>query len=184
MSARPLRRDAQDNRQRLLAAATLAVKREGLKVPIATIAADAGVGVGTLYRHFPDRADLLAALTERSFGLVLVQARAAAEADGAAIDAVAAFLEATIGHRAELVLPLHGGPATLDARSAALRDAVHAQLRRILRRGRDDGTVRADLTAADLVVFGAMLAQPLPHVADWDRVARRQARIFLAGLGA
>jgi len=52
---RELRRDALRNQQDLVRAATAAVHREGLRVPLGTIAADAGVGIGTLYRHFPTR---------------------------------------------------------------------------------------------------------------------------------
>ena len=56
------RSDAAANRDRLLAAATVAVKHDGEKVPMATVAAQAGVGVGTLYRHYPTREALLSAL--------------------------------------------------------------------------------------------------------------------------
>jgi len=69
--ARPLRSDAVANRERVLAAAAIAVRRDGEKVPMATIADKAGVGIGTLYRHYPSRPALLAALSRRSYGLVL-----------------------------------------------------------------------------------------------------------------
>ncbi len=58
-TARPLRADAQRNRDRLLDAATAAFADEGEKVALETIAARAGVGIGTLYRHFPDRSALI-----------------------------------------------------------------------------------------------------------------------------
>ena len=67
--ARGPRSDAIANRERVLAAAALAVKARGEKVPMAEIAHQAGVGVGTLYRHFPTRESLLAGLTHRSFHL-------------------------------------------------------------------------------------------------------------------
>src|ERR1700722_12132685 len=79
---RDLRSDARHNQQELVRAATAAVHREGLRVPMGTIAADAGVGVGTLYRHFRTREHLLSHLTHRSFELVLANARTA-ERDGA-----------------------------------------------------------------------------------------------------
>jgi hypothetical protein len=78
---RRLRSDAAANRERILAAATIAITRAGEKVPMATIADQAGVGIGTLYRHFPTRPALLAALTMRSFELVLQHARTAALSD-------------------------------------------------------------------------------------------------------
>jgi AcrR family transcriptional regulator len=179
---RELRRDAAANRDRVLAAAAAAIRREGTGVPIATIAADAGVGVGTLYRRYPSREDLLAALTLRSFRLVLDAAQTAADCNGSGIDALRGFIEQTIEHGPELVLPMHGGPVPLDQEAVALRSEVHATIERVLRRGRQDSTIRADVTAFDVIVFGALLAQPLPHVADWRSAAQRQAKIYFDGL--
>ncbi|MDQ6671536.1 MAG: TetR/AcrR family transcriptional regulator [Chloroflexota bacterium] len=179
---RLLRRDAAANRDRVLAAAAAAVRRQGAGVPLATIAADAGVGVGTLYRRYPSREALLAALTHRSFRLVLDAAHLAAESDATAIESLRRFLDQTIEHGADLVLPLHGGPVLLDEATLALRTEVRDTLEQVLRRGRHDGTIRPDVTAADIIIFGALLAQPLPQVSDWKRTARRQAGIYLDGL--
>jgi len=181
---RELRRDAVDNRDRVLAAAAVAVRREGTAVPMATIAADAGVGVGTVYRHYPSRAALLSALTQRSFRLVLDSARRAASLDESAIEAIRSFLDETIEHGADLVLPMHGGPPPTDEAAVALRDEVHRTVGSMIERGQRDGTVRADVTTADVIVFGALLAQRLPDVEDWKFVARRQAVIFVAGLAS
>jgi len=175
---RELRRDAAANRDRVLAAAAAAVRREGAVVPLATIAADAGVGVGTLYRRYPSREALLAALTHRSFRLVLDAAHSAANSGDLAIDSLRDFLDRTIEHGADLVLPMHGGPVLLDPDTIALRTEVHDTVDQVLRRGHLDGTIRPDITAFDIIVFGALLAQPLPHVRDWKRMTRRQAAIF------
>jgi AcrR family transcriptional regulator len=179
---RELRRDAAANRDRVLAAAAAAVRREGAGVPLATIAADAGLGVGTLYRRYPSREALLAALTLRSFRLVLDAAQNAANSTGTGIDALRGFIDQTIEHGPELVLPMHGGPVPLDEDTVALRSEVHDTLEKVLRRGRRDGSIRAGVTAFDIIVFGALLAQPLPHVPDWRSAARRQARIYFDGL--
>jgi AcrR family transcriptional regulator len=176
------RRDAADNRDRVLAAAAVAVRREGTAVPMATIAADAGVGVGTVYRHYPSRDALLGALTHRSFQLVLETARRAAALDAAAIDRIRFFLEQTIEHGSDLVLPMHGGPAPTDQATVAVREEAHRTLGSILERGQHDGTIRTEVTRADVVIFGALLAQGLPHVPDWKLAARRQADIYLAGI--
>jgi AcrR family transcriptional regulator len=168
----------------VLAAAAAAIRREGTGVPIATIAADAGVGVGTLYRRYPSREALLAALTGQSFRLVLDAAQSAAECPDSGIDALRGFIEQTIEHGPELVLPMHGGPVLLDEDTVALRSEVHATIEKVLRRGRQDGTIRADVTAFDIIVFGALLAQPLPHVSDWRSAARRQAKIYFDGLAS
>jgi AcrR family transcriptional regulator len=181
---RELRRDAAANRDRVLAAAAAAIRRQGTGVPIATIAADAGVGVGTLYRRYPTREDLLAALTLRSFRLVLNAAQSAATSTDSGIDALRRFIEQTIEHGPELVLPMHGGPIPLNEDAVGLRSEVHATIEEVLRRGRHDGTIRADVTAFDIIVFGALLAQPLPHVPDWRSAARRLAKVYFDGLAS
>jgi hypothetical protein len=125
---------------------------------------------------------LFAALAARSYRLVLEHAREAADSDEPAILALGGFFERTITRRDDLILPLHGGPVTLDAEAVALREAISDALGEVLRRGRDDGTVRSDVNVVDIIMTGAQLAQPLAHVPDWDQVAHRQAAIFLAGL--
>jgi AcrR family transcriptional regulator len=181
---RPLRSDAAANRERILAAATTAVRRDGERVPMATIAEEAGVGIGTVYRHYPTRPALLAALTLRSFDLVLGHARTAAMADQPAPVALTQFLEQTIAARDQFVLPLHGGPVIHDDKISALQHEIRNLLEQVLARGRRDRTIRPDATPNDIILTGAMLAQPLPHTSDWDQLARRQARIFVAGLTA
>jgi hypothetical protein len=161
---RPLRSDAAANRERVLAAAARATKREGEKVPMATIARDAGV--------------------RRSYEIVLHNARAAATSRRTAIGALELFFERTIRSRQELILPLHGGPVSLDAATVAVRTEISDLIDAVLARGRLDTTIRSDATAVDVIVAGAVLAQPLPHVSNWDALARRQARIALDGLAA
>ena len=177
------RSDALANQERLLAAAMTAMLREGRQVPMASIARDAGVGIATLYRNYPTREVLLEALTARSFGLVLDVVEEAAASERPAIGALEAFLASTIAHREQLVLPLHGGPGDLSEESRRLRKEIHNGITRILERGRNDLTIRTDITASDVVFFGAMLAQPLST--DGDRLEAnllRQERVFLAGL--
>ena len=147
------RSDAAANRQRVLAAAAVAVKREGEKVPLATIANDAGVGIGTLYRHYATREALLAALADRSYQIVLDQARYAADSNEPASTSIGTFLEQIIRHRAELVLPLHGGPVALDEGTIALRTEISDTIEKVLRRGQRDGTIRRDVTAVDIIIM-------------------------------
>jgi len=183
-AARRARSDAAANRERILVAATIAVRRDGERVPMATIAEEAGVGIGTLYRHYPTRPALLAALARRSFNLVLQHARAAALSNQPAPAAIAQFFDRTIEARNEFVLPLHGGPVIHDDEIAALQTEIRNLLEQVLARGRRDRTIRPDATPNDVIITGAMLAQPLPTAADWDQLARRQARVFIAGLAA
>lgn len=179
---RRLRSDAAANRERILAAATTAVRRDGERVPMATIADESGVGIGTLYRHYPTRAALLVALTLRSFNLVREHARAAARSQEPAPAALEQFFEQTIAARNELVLPLHGGPVIQNDEIVALQTEIRNLIGQVLARGRRDRSIRPDATPVDVIITGAMLAQPLPNVVGWDELARRQARIVVAGL--
>jgi AcrR family transcriptional regulator len=177
---RERRSDAARNHEALVRAATAALHREGPHVAMATIAADAGVGIGTLYRHFPTRQDLLNFLTHRSFEQVLANVQAA-ESDGTtASDALRRFIEAAIAQRNELVL--HGGPPVTAPETLAVRDQVHRAVQRIIERGRTDGTISQDVTPRDVVAFGAMLAQPRQPDPEWDATCRRLLATYLNGL--
>lgn len=181
-SHRELRSDALHNQQELIRAATAAVHREGLRVPMATIAADAGVGVGTLYRHFPTRDDLLSHLTHRSFEQVLANARAAERHGATATECLRLFIDAAISQRNELVLPLHGGPPPTRPATKTVRNQIHRIVQGIIDRGVADATLRRGITPRDIIVFGALLAQPRPTDPDWDTTCRRLLATYLRGL--
>jgi AcrR family transcriptional regulator len=182
-SSREPRSDAARNQQALIRAATAAVHREGPRVPMATIAADAGVGIGTLYRHFATREELLSYLTHVSFERVLANALAADRTGATATEALQLFIEAAISQRNELVLPLHGGPPPTMPATRSVQQQVHQIVQQIIDRGRPDGTIRQDVTPRDIVALGAMLAQPRHPDPGWDATCRRLLATFLAGLG-
>ncbi len=181
-ASRPLRSDALVNRERLLDAALVAVRREGHAVPLATIAADAGVGVGTLYRRYPNREALLGALEARAFELVISTVDEITEAELSGLEAIEVFLDRTIAHRDRLFLPLQGAPVYRDPESERLQLALTRRMARLVRSGWEDGTVRRDVSALTVVVFGSLLAQPLPNLPDWDAVAHDQKRAFIRGI--
>ena len=179
---RRVRSDAQANQERVLAAAVTAVLREGRQVPMGTIAADAGVGIGTLYRRYPNREALLEALTLRAFRLVLECAEHAENLGEPGLATLSSFLDGVISHADQLVLPLHGGPIPTAAETLAARSSVHQAIQGILDGGRRDGTIRADVTARDIIVLTAMLAQPLPHNPGPGQTPGRLKAFFLDGL--
>ena len=151
---------------------------------MASIAAQAGVGIGTLYRHYPTRLALLSALTMNSFGVVLEHATLAAHSGDPAPLVIGRFLEQTIAARDRFILPFHGGPDIQEQAIVAVRAEIRSLLGEVLERGRREGSIRAGVTPLDIIITGAMLAQPLPNVPDWDELARRQAEIFVAGISA
>jgi AcrR family transcriptional regulator len=176
------RADAQRNLDALITAAAKVFDTSGVGAPAKEIADSAGVGVGTLYRHFPTRTDLLAALVHRAFGYSVANARAAAEHPGPARDGVRAFFLATLRDREQFVLPLHGGPPVFTPATRERQAAVRDALRALLERGQAAGEVRADLTPQDLIITTSLLSRPLPGTGDWERLANRQIDLVIQGL--
>jgi AcrR family transcriptional regulator len=147
-----------------------------------TIAAEAGVGIGTLYRHFPSREALLSHLTLLSFEKVLANAQRAESEGTSPADCLRLFIDAAIRARNELVLPLHGGPPVTSPATKAIRTQVHRILQRIIDRGVADRSLRPGTTPRDIVVFGSMLTQPRPSDPSWDSTCRRLLTTYLRGL--
>ena len=176
------RRDAELNRERVLSAAVSVMAREGRQVPIATIAAEAGVGVATVYRGYPDRDALLHALEHRAYALleeILQQADDAATSGRAAI---ATYLTRAAQIRDHLVLPLHGAPPLMSTEAVDARRRISERLDALIDRGHADGSITAAINATDVIIFSALTTRPLAHGPDWTHTADRQIAIFLNGL--
>jgi AcrR family transcriptional regulator len=148
---RPLRRDAQANRERIVAAARAVFAAQGIEATVEEIARRAGVGMGTLYRRFPTKEDLVDAVLEEAFGqFVLVAEEALAEEDAWA--GFAGFLERS--------LALHGADRGLKdlaassrhglARTEAMRARLRPLIRRLVERAQEQGSLRADFTPEDM----------------------------------
>jgi AcrR family transcriptional regulator len=149
--ARPLRSDARRNRERLVASARELFASRGVEASVEEITHHAGVGMGTLYRHFPHKEDLVDAVLEDAFAeVVAVAERAAAEPD--AWVGLTGFLER--------VLELHGANRglkdVLDSsvhgrrRAEAMRSRLRPLVRGMIERAREQGTLRPDFTPQDL----------------------------------
>jgi AcrR family transcriptional regulator len=146
LASRPLRADAARNRERVLQAARQAFAESGYGVPLDEIAARAGVGPGTVYRHFPAKEALFEVVTARITDLVNdARARAGAADPG---EAFFGFLSRIAGEAAaKRDLP--------DAISIAgsLREDLFAALDLLLRRAQQAGAVRAGIETSDLIVL-------------------------------
>ena len=137
--------------------------REGRHVPLAVIAGEAGVGVGTLYRSFADREALLHALEYRAYGLLNQILDEVSQRDIPGLGAVREFLAGTLAIGDQLILPLHGAPPLVSDRAVHARQEINRRLDRFIERGQADGSIRAAVTATDVIVFSALITQPLPH---------------------
>ena len=183
---RPLRRDAQANRDRIVAAARAAFAADGIEVPVEEIARRAAVGMGTLYRHFPAKEDLIDAVLEDAFAAFIAAAeQALAEEDAWA--AFRGFLERVFALHADnrglkdiIATRAHG-----RARADAMRARMRPLLRRLIERAQKQGALRADFTAEDMpLVFwtGGRVIEATAAVAPefW----RRHLGLLLDGLRA
>jgi AcrR family transcriptional regulator len=150
-----MRADAVRNRERVLVAAREAFARHGLGVPIDDIARAAGVGAGTVHRHFPTKEALFAAVLADRVESLTRTARSHQDGEGL-FRFIAGFAEYGAGNRALAEAVARGGvevDAELGARSAELKQAM-AEL---LRRAQDAGTARPDITPDDLqALLGAV----------------------------
>ncbi|WP_199040248.1 TetR/AcrR family transcriptional regulator [Glycomyces salinus] len=146
---RPLRADAARNRARILQIAEEVVSERGFEVPVSVIAAEAGVGVGTVYRHFPTKEALFGAILTDKIGQVREYVESLAESD----DPAAAFREYlngivdwTMRDRS-----IYKGLAEVSGTDLhALADGLRRAEARLLGHAQAAGGVRADLTPSDL----------------------------------
>jgi len=149
------RSDARRNRERLIASARELFAATGVDVPVEEITRHAGVGMGTLYRHFPTKEDLIDAVLEEAFAeIVELAERADAEQD--AWTGLTGFLEQALAlHAANR--GLKDMLATSDRgreRAQAMRTRIRPLLARLVERAQSQGTLRRDFTTEDLpVVF-------------------------------
>ncbi len=126
---RPLRKDAERNRVRILAAARELFAEQGLTVTLDDIARHAGVGVGTVYRRFPDKEQLIDALFEDRLGEIVAVATESAEIDDPWL-ALVHFLERALELQAddralkELLLSTTDGHARIERGRALIQPIV------------------------------------------------------------
>jgi AcrR family transcriptional regulator len=181
---RPLRRDAERNRQRILEAARDAFAEDGLAVTLDEIARRAGVGVGTIYRRFPDKEQLIDALFEEGIGEMVALAEAALRRDDA-WDGLVGFLEAATAAHADdrgLKEVALSGAHGLE-RVARARELMYPLVTRLVARAQEQGTLRPDLEPTDLPLLQLMLGSLSECTRDVDPdVWRRFLGILTDGL--
>jgi AcrR family transcriptional regulator len=179
---RPLRRDASRNRDRLLQAARELFAERGLDVPMDDIAERAGVGVGTAYRRFANRDEIIAALFEERLADYLALAEEALT-DPDPWTGVVTFLERSLALQADdrgLKELLMRDRRTLD-RVATARERVMPLLERMVARAHEAGALRPGVTAEDVGMLSHMLGVANDFAPDlW----RRYLPLLLDGLRA
>jgi len=182
-SAPRKRADARRNEETLLDAAAAAFITSGVAVPVRAIAAKAGVGVGTIYRHFPTRADLIVAVYRH-------QVEACAEAGPTLLansSTPHAALARWINLFVDFLVTKHGLAAALQSDNAGF-DALHAYFlgllvpvcAHLLDAAAEAGEIRPDMDALDLMHGVGNLCIGADNDPHYD--ARRLVNLLIAGL--
>ncbi|MEV6138769.1 helix-turn-helix domain-containing protein [Nocardia sp. NPDC051990] len=173
--SRPRRKDAARNRDRILATARNLFAQYGSEVQLPEVARAAGVGIGTVYRHFPTRSDLIEAAAAQRFAEIEEYARTACLDPADPGRALLRYLT----HVGETLAADHGLSAAIEAarhsRGSEPRGPALERLAEILdvliESDRAAGTVRADLTVADIyMIVGALSATIRSDSGDWQRL--------------
>jgi AcrR family transcriptional regulator len=183
---RPLRRDAERNRQRILEAAHEAFAEDGLAVTLDEIAQRAGVGVGTVYRRFPDKERLIDALFEDQINAFVARAEECLGYEDAWVGLLAFLEGATEAHACdrgfkEIALSGYHGLERCERARALMLPLVS----RLVERAQAAGSLRQDVAPTDLPLLQLMLGSLSECTRDVDPdLWRRYLGIVTDGLRA
>lgn len=181
-TGRPLRADARRNVDALLAAAKEVFATAGVDAPVREIAARAGVGLGTLYRHFPHRSDLVTAVFRHEVDACADEAPvlAAANEPGEALARWLYRYVDFIGTKRGLAAALHSGDPAFDALPAYFEKRFLPAIGALLDAAAEAGAVPRDVDAMDLLHAVANLS--LPGADERPGHTRRMVGLLLDGL--
>ncbi|WP_433288899.1 TetR/AcrR family transcriptional regulator [Pseudonocardia sp. CA-142604] len=161
-----LRADARRNRDQIVAAAKQWFAVQGPDVPMEEIARAAGVGVGTLYRRFPDREALIRAVVRESLTISVAEARAALAEEPTAWQALVRVLRQSRELRLIVRLTTAAQPAKTivkdDEESSELRRAMIEVLDNVVHAAQAEGTLRTDVDTGDVSMLFTLLVRPVP----------------------
>jgi AcrR family transcriptional regulator len=186
-AVRPQRADARQNVDALLEAAKAVFAESGVDAPVRAIAERAGVGVGTLYRHFPQRSDLISAVFRREIDACVDAAPGfeAAYPAGEALDRWIMRYTQFVATKRGLAAALHSGDTTYEPLAELFSTRLTPTLRRLLDAALASGDIADDVDPAEFLGAVANLchAGGPPGSAKAGR-AERMVRLLLAGLRA
>ena len=176
------RADAQRNVGSLLAAAKKVFGTSGVDAPAKEIADLAGVGVGTLYRHFPQRSDLVKAVIQYDIDACAdaAPALAAANEPGTALAKWLHRYTELLGTKRGLATALHSGDPAFDALPGYFYQRLEPALGSLLDAAAATGDIRADISARDLLSAVALLCTPVSD--EGIAYSQRMVALLIDGL--
>lgn len=172
---RPLRADARRNHERILEAARAVFAESGLEAQVDDIARRAGVGVGTVYRHFPTKEALLGELLRQSFRSFAQTARDALDREGDPFDIVAYVMRRNAEACARDVAVQHAVMAFgqhIEAHAHTELRELSEPLGELVARAQRAGTMRSDVNVADIRMLMCGVSSTMGQTApgfDWHR---------------
>ena len=173
------------SRERVLEAAARVFAAEGLDAPMPTVAAAAGVGVGTIYRAFGSKEELIAALSADRVDVFGRDATAALERDGSAWDALVELFHTTAERQAADYIVTEAFAANFDHPSVmAAQERATAPITELIDRAKAEGSLRGDFETADLQMFFAALGAAQTSMPRGSRAWKRLLGILVDGLKA
>jgi len=183
---RPLRRDAERNRQRILHAAAEVFTQRGLDATLDDVARQAGVGIGTVYRRFPDKETLVAELfQDRIDAMVAVAEDACIAPDPwlalvSFLEYAAATLAGDLGLRQLMMFATYGRD-----RVAYAREQMRPVVARLVERAQAAGTLRPDFSATDVPLIAFLLASVAEYAGPVQPdIWRRYLALIVDGMRA
>jgi len=170
------------NTEAVLTAAKMAFSESGVDAPMRDIAARAGVGVGTIYRNYPRRSDLIIAVFRRELDTTAEEAeRLAAEYPPAeALRRWSESLGRFVTTKRGFASALHSGDPAYQPLPAQFLGTLAPKVQRILDAGAANGTIRGDVRAEDLIRALSQLADG--HSGDSSETTLRMTEVLLDGL--
>ncbi|WP_460961856.1 TetR/AcrR family transcriptional regulator [Parasphingorhabdus pacifica] len=183
---RPMRADAARNRAAIIRAAMVAFAEHGHEVDVREIARCAGVGMGTLYRHFPTKDELLDTILGEDFDAWIDNARRCAAEHDDPWEALTAFMEGALAQKACRRALLECFADSRDTETVTeCRRELHPVVEELLARCHAAGVLRAGVGSEDIALLLASLGRTIQFTASTNpELWRRHLRISLDGLRA
>ncbi len=180
---RRTRADALRNRDQILRATIDLIIEQGSNVALEVIAKRAGVGIATLYRHFPDRSSLLRHVQLDVLSRSADEAEVALHEERDAFAALSRYMHNAIDLRASAVMPLLAGRVPMGDELRVARQRGRDAIDALVSRAHREGSLRSDVSTGDIAMLIIRMSMPVPGVSPEENrgLSHRHLELLLNG---